>query len=126
MPKSLPILKQLMGSLQSAFGCFRKEFVETQGGAILLLVWYLKTPSPNPLTFNMVIKPEDRQLIANFVNNLTADQRREILRRLLKTRFKRILTEDDGEKNREPLEQNAEPRQQETRAFETEKLPPAD
>jgi hypothetical protein len=53
----------------------------------------------------MVIKPEDRQLIANFGNNLTTDQRREILCRLLKTRFKRILTEDEGEKFREPLAQ---------------------
>jgi hypothetical protein len=76
--------------------------------------------------FIMVIKPEDRQLIANFVNNLTADQRREILCRLLKTRSKSILTEDEGEKFREPLAQDAEPRQQETRVFQTEKLRQAD
>jgi hypothetical protein len=33
----------------------------------------------------MVIKPEDRQLLADFVNNLTKEQRREILNRLLKS-----------------------------------------
>jgi len=63
----------------------------------------------------MVIKPEDRQLIANYVNSLTTDQRREILFRLLKIRSKSILTEDEGETVREPLAQDAEPRQQETR-----------
>jgi hypothetical protein len=31
----------------------------------------------------MVIKPEDRQLLADFVNNLSKEQRREILNRLL-------------------------------------------
>ena len=77
---------------------------------------------PNSLMFNMVIKPEDRQLIANFVNNLTTDQRREILYRLLKTRCKAILTEDEGEKFREPIARDAEPRQQETRVLQTEKL----
>jgi hypothetical protein len=76
--------------------------------------------------FNMVIKPEDRQLIANFVNSLTADQRREILCRLLKTRRNAILTEDEGEKFREPIARDAEPRQQETRVFQTEKLPRKD
>jgi len=76
--------------------------------------------------FNMVIKPEDRQLIANFVNSLTADQRREILCRLLKTRCNAILTEDKGEKFRGPIARDAEPRQQETRVFETEKLQSTD
>ena len=33
----------------------------------------------------MVIKPEDRQLLADFVNNLTKEQRSEILYKLLKT-----------------------------------------
>ena len=49
----------------------------------------------------MVIKPVDRQLLANFVKNLTDQQRREMLHKVLKTRFKRILTEEEMEKFRE-------------------------
>jgi hypothetical protein len=33
----------------------------------------------------MVIRPEDRQLLADFVNKLTKEQRREILDKLLKS-----------------------------------------
>ena len=33
----------------------------------------------------MVIKPEDRQLLAAFVNNITKEQRREILDRLVRS-----------------------------------------
>ena len=51
----------------------------------------------------MVIKPEDRQLLANFVKNLTNQQRREMLHKVLKTRFKRILTDEEMEKFREQL-----------------------
>jgi len=44
----------------------------------------------------MVIKPEDRQLLADFVNNLTKEQRSEILYKLLKTlsTTNSILNED--------------------------------
>ena len=87
----------------------------------------IETSHPQILwIFNMVIKPEDRQLIANYVKNLTMDQWRKILFRLLKIRSKSILTEHEDEKFREPLEQDAEPRQQETRVFQTETLRPAD
>ena len=51
----------------------------------------------------MVIKPEDRQHLANFVKNLTAQQRLEMLHKLLKTRFRRILKDDEMEKFREQL-----------------------
>ena len=51
----------------------------------------------------MVIKPEDRQLLANFVKNLSDQQRREMLHKVLKTRFKRILTDEEMEKFREQL-----------------------
>ena len=51
----------------------------------------------------MVIKPEDRQLLANFVNNVTNQQRREMLQKLLKTNFKRILNDEEMEKFREQL-----------------------
>ena len=51
----------------------------------------------------MVIKPEDRQLLANFVKNLTNQQRREMLHKLLKTTFKRILKDEEMEKFREQL-----------------------
>jgi hypothetical protein len=51
----------------------------------------------------VVIKPEDRQLLANFVRNLTNQQRREMLHKLLKTRFKRILKDEEMEKFREQL-----------------------
>jgi hypothetical protein len=51
----------------------------------------------------VVIKPEDRQLLANFVKNLTDQQRREMLHKVLKTRFKRILTDEEMEKFREQL-----------------------
>jgi hypothetical protein len=51
----------------------------------------------------VVIKPEDRQLLANFVKNLTDQQRREMLHKVLKTRFKRILTDEEIEKFREQL-----------------------
>jgi hypothetical protein len=50
-----------------------------------------------------VIKPEDRQLLANFVKNLTDQQRREMLHKVLKTRFKRILTEEEMERLREEV-----------------------
>jgi hypothetical protein len=47
----------------------------------------------------MVIKPEDRQLLADFVNNLTKEQRSEILYKLLKTlsTTKSILNEEEME-----------------------------
>ena len=51
----------------------------------------------------MVIKPEDRQLLANFVKNLTNQQRREMLNKLLKTSSKRILNDEEMEKFREQL-----------------------
>ncbi len=51
----------------------------------------------------VMIKPEDRQLLANFVKNLTNEQRREMLHKLLKTSFKRILTDEEMEKFREQL-----------------------
>jgi hypothetical protein len=53
----------------------------------------------------VVIKPEDRQLLANFVKvkNLTNQQRREMLHKLLKTTFKRILKDEEMEKFREQL-----------------------
>ena len=53
----------------------------------------------------MVIKPEDRQRLADFVNNLTKEQRSEILYKLLKTlsTTKRILNEEEMEKFREQL-----------------------
>ena len=51
----------------------------------------------------MVIKPEDRQLLANFVKNLTNEQRREMLHKVLKTRFKRLLKDEEIEKFREQL-----------------------
>jgi hypothetical protein len=53
----------------------------------------------------MVIKPEDRQLLADFVNNLTKEQRSEILYKLLKTlSTKSILNEEEMEKFREQLD----------------------
>jgi hypothetical protein len=54
----------------------------------------------------MVIKPEDRQLLADFVNNLTKEQRSEILYKLLKTlsTTKSILNEEEMEKFREQLD----------------------
>jgi hypothetical protein len=53
----------------------------------------------------MVIKPEDRQLLADFVNNLTKEQRSEILYKLLKTlSTKSILNEEKMEKFREQLD----------------------
>ena len=47
----------------------------------------------------MVIKPEDRQLLADFVNNLTKEQRSEILYKLLKTlsTTRNILNEEEME-----------------------------
>ena len=51
----------------------------------------------------MVIKPEDRQLLANFVKNLTNQQRLEMVHILLKTSFKRILNDEEMEKFREQL-----------------------
>jgi hypothetical protein len=46
----------------------------------------------------MVIKPEDRRLLVDFVNNLKTEQRREILNRLLKS----ILNnKEEMEKSRE-------------------------
>jgi len=53
----------------------------------------------------MAIKPEDRQRLADFVNNLTNEQRREILYKLLKTLSptKSILNEEI-EKLREQLD----------------------
>jgi hypothetical protein len=49
----------------------------------------------------MVIRPEDRQLLADFVNNLTKEQRREILDRLVKS----ILSNrEDLKKFREQLD----------------------
>ena len=51
----------------------------------------------------MVIKPEDRQLLADFVKNLTNEQRREMLQKVLKTRFKPILKDEEMEKFREQL-----------------------
>jgi hypothetical protein len=54
----------------------------------------------------MVIKPEDRQLLADFVNNLTKEQRSEIFHKLLKTlsTTKSILNEEEMEKVREQLD----------------------
>jgi hypothetical protein len=54
----------------------------------------------------MVIKPEDRRLLADFVNNLTKEQRSEILYKLLKTlsTTKSILDEEQMEKVREQLD----------------------
>ena len=51
----------------------------------------------------MVIKPEDRELLANFVKNLTNQQRREMLHKVLKARFKRMLKDEEMEKFREQL-----------------------
>jgi hypothetical protein len=51
----------------------------------------------------VVIKAEGRQLLANFVKNLTDQQRREMLQKVLKARFKRILTDEEMEKFREQL-----------------------
>ena len=51
----------------------------------------------------MVIKPEDRQLLANFAKNLNNEERREMLYKLLKTRFRRILNDEEMEKFREQL-----------------------
>jgi len=51
----------------------------------------------------VVIKPEDRQILADFVKNLTKQQRREMLHMLLKTSFKRILNDEEMEKFREQL-----------------------
>ena len=48
----------------------------------------------------MVIRPEDRQLLADFVNNLTKEQRREILNKLLKSI---LTTKGEMEKLREQL-----------------------
>jgi len=44
----------------------------------------------------MAIKPEDRLLLADFVNNLTKEQRRDILYKLLKTLSptKNVLNEE--------------------------------
>jgi hypothetical protein len=53
--------------------------------------------------FRVVIKPEDRQLLADFVKNLTNEQRREMLQKVLKTRFKPILKDEEMEKFREQL-----------------------
>jgi hypothetical protein len=53
----------------------------------------------------MAIKPEDRQLLADFVANLTTEQRREILHKLLKTlSTKSILNEEEMEKFRVQLD----------------------
>jgi hypothetical protein len=54
----------------------------------------------------MVIKPEDRQLLADFVNNLTKEQRSEMLYKLLKTlsTTKSILNEEEMEKFRDQLD----------------------
>jgi hypothetical protein len=51
----------------------------------------------------VVIKPEDRQLLANFVKNLTNEQRRQMLYKLLNTSFKRVLKDEEMEKFREQL-----------------------
>ena len=53
----------------------------------------------------MAIKPEDRQLLADFVNNLTKEQRRDILYKLLKTLSptKNVLNEE-MEKLRQQLD----------------------
>jgi len=51
----------------------------------------------------VVIKPEDRQLLADFVKNLTNEQRREMLQKVLKTRFKPILKDEEMEKFRKQL-----------------------
>jgi hypothetical protein len=51
----------------------------------------------------VVIKPEDRQLLANFAKNLNNEERREMLYKLLKTRFRRILNDEQMEKFREQL-----------------------
>jgi len=53
--------------------------------------------------FHVVIKPEDRQLLANFVKNFTNQQRLEMLHKLLKTSSKRILNDEEMEKFREQL-----------------------
>jgi len=47
----------------------------------------------------MVIRPEDRQLLAAFVNNITKEQRREILDRLV-----RSIQEQGRDKFREQLD----------------------
>jgi hypothetical protein len=54
----------------------------------------------------VVIKPEDRQLLADFVNNLTKEQRSQIFHKLLKTlsTTKNILNEEEMEKFREQLD----------------------
>jgi hypothetical protein len=54
----------------------------------------------------VVIKRENRQLLADFVNNLTKEQRSEILYKLLKTlsTTKNILNEEEMEKFREQLD----------------------
>ena len=53
----------------------------------------------------MAIKPEDRLLLADFVNNLTKEQRRDILYKLLKTLSptKNVLNEE-MEKLRQQLD----------------------
>jgi hypothetical protein len=53
----------------------------------------------------MAIKPEDRQLLADFVNNLTKEQRREILYKLLKTLSPtKSIFNEEMEKLREQLD----------------------
>ena len=59
--------------------------------------------SPRSLGFRVVIKPEDRQLLANFVKNLTNEQRRQMLYKLLNTSFKPVLKDEETEKFREQL-----------------------
>jgi hypothetical protein len=64
--------------------------------------WVDRSP-PKKLTqemFTVVIRPEDRQLLADFVNNLTKEQRREILNKLLKSI---LTTKGEMEKLREQL-----------------------
>jgi hypothetical protein len=54
-----------------------------------------------------VMKTQDRQLLADFVNNLTKEQRREILFKLLKTlSTKGILNEEEMQKFREQLDED--------------------
>ena len=50
-----------------------------------------------------MIKPEDRQLLGNFVKNLTNQQRLEMVHKLLKTRFRHILKDEEIEKFEEQL-----------------------
>ena len=50
-----------------------------------------------------MIRPEDRQLLADFVKNLTNEQRRQMLYKLLNTSFKPVLKHEDMEKSREQL-----------------------